>query len=72
MNERIKELSELADDKADEILQMKGEFHPDWHDVRDEIFVRLILEDVIGIYNDDGHQTEYEQDMKVLTHFGME
>jgi len=47
MNERIKELSEQADTMADDYLQMPGEFHPDWHDVRDKFFVELIVKECI-------------------------
>lgn len=47
MNERIKELSEQADNMADDCLQMPGEFHPDWHDVRDKFFVELIVKECI-------------------------
>ena len=42
MNERIKELAKQADEYADTKLQMPGEYHPDWHDVRDEKFAELI------------------------------
>ena len=43
MSERIKELAEQADDFADKKLQMSGEYHPDWHDIRDEKFAELIV-----------------------------
>jgi len=34
-------MSQEADDYADNIL-CKGEFHPDWHDVRDHRFAELV------------------------------
>ena len=35
-NEEIMSAAKEADDYADEYLQSKGEYHPDWHTVRDE------------------------------------
>jgi hypothetical protein len=37
-----------------------------------EKFAELIVRECIRAYNDDGYQTEYEQDLKVLQHFGVE
>jgi len=34
-------------------------------------FAELIVRECIKAYNDDGYQTEYEQDQKVLKHFGV-
>ena len=45
MNERIRQLAELADEYTDNKIQMPGEYHPDWHDVRDEKFVELIVKE---------------------------
>lgn len=45
MNERIKELSEQADNYADEKTQMPGEYHPDWHDIRDIKFTELVIQE---------------------------
>ena len=36
-------ISEKADEYADAKLQSKGEFHPDWHTVRDEYFAEAII-----------------------------
>jgi hypothetical protein len=47
MNERIKQLAEQADEYADTKLQMPGEYHPDWHDVRDEKFAELIVKECV-------------------------
>jgi hypothetical protein len=47
MNERIKQLAEQADDYADNKIQMPGEYHPDWHDIRDEKFAELIIRECI-------------------------
>ena len=40
----IIELADKADAEADKVLNMKGEFHPNWHEVRDEIFATLVAE----------------------------
>ena len=41
-NEEIMSAAEEADDYADGYLQSKGEYHPDWHTVRDERFAAII------------------------------
>ncbi len=46
MNERIRKLAEEADEYADATLS-PGEFHPDWHDVRDARFAILIIAECI-------------------------
>lgn len=43
MHKRIKEFSVIADRFADDTIQMPGEFHPDWHNVRDQKFAELII-----------------------------
>jgi hypothetical protein len=48
MNERIRELAEQADDYADNKIQMPGEYHPDWHDTRDEKFAELIVRECVA------------------------
>jgi hypothetical protein len=65
MNERIKELMEQAGlyDFVIESMGIGEEF---------EKFAELIVRECIRAYNDDGYQTEYEQDLKVLKHFGVE
>ena len=47
MNERLKELAEQADDYTDNKIQMQGEYHPDWHDIRDQKFAELIVSEFI-------------------------
>jgi hypothetical protein len=49
MNERIKELAEQADDYTDNKIQMQGEYHPDWHDIRDQKFAELIVRECCTI-----------------------
>ena len=66
MKERIKELSEQADTMADDYLQMPGEFHPDWHDVRDKFFVELIIRECAKAA---GGVHGYRD---ILEHFGVE
>jgi len=38
-------LAEKADEYADAKIAQPGEFHPDWHKVRDERFAELALEE---------------------------
>jgi len=38
-------LAEKADEYADAKIAQPGEFHPDWHRVRDERFAELVLEE---------------------------
>ena len=45
MNELIKQLAEQADEYTDNKIQMPGEYHPDWHDIRDEKFAKLVAEE---------------------------
>ena len=52
MNERIQELAEQADKFADDTLQMVGEFHPDWHEIRDEKFAELIIRECMDLLED--------------------
>ena len=33
---------EQADEAADRKIKMRGEYHPDWHQVRDEAFAALV------------------------------
>ena len=40
--EDIIEMADKADAEADKVLTMKGEYHPNWHQVRDEIFAKLV------------------------------
>jgi hypothetical protein len=40
--DEIIEMADKADAEADNVLNMKGEYHPNWHDVRDEIFAKLV------------------------------
>ena len=83
MNERIRELAEQADEYADYELQMPGEYHPDWHDIRDEKFAELIVQECAEIcaavaavragYNDaDGRDTAYSCGDQIKEYFGVE
>ena len=58
MNERIRQLAEQADEYADTKLQMPGEYHPDWHDVREEKFAELIVQECVYAveHTNDRHQ----------------
>ncbi len=83
MNERIRELAEQADLFADSKLQMKGEYHPDWHDIRDEKFAELILKDVFNRFGDEILSLHYLEQgccqdsvhllkSKIQEHFGIQ
>ena len=39
-------IGEEADEYADAKLQSKGEFHPDWHTVRDEYFAESLIAEI--------------------------
>jgi hypothetical protein len=73
MNERIKQLAEQADDYADNKIQMPGEYHPDWHDIRDEKFAELIVRECIGIVKQ--RWINPDEDViaeEIKQHFGVE
>jgi hypothetical protein len=40
--EDIIRFGEQADEVADRKIRMRGEFHPEWHEVRDEAFAALV------------------------------
>jgi hypothetical protein len=40
--DEIIEMADKADEEVDKVLNMKGEYHPNWHQVRDEIFAKLV------------------------------
>lgn len=42
--DEIIRMADEADDYADSVIQMPGEYHPDWHTVRDERFAALVAE----------------------------
>jgi len=42
--DEIIEMADKADAEADNVLNMIGEYHPNWHQVRDEIFAKLVAE----------------------------
>ena len=64
MNEPIQKFAEQADLFADSKLQMKGEYHPDWHDIRDEKFAELIVKDCIDL-------VPWMYEAKIKEHFGI-
>jgi hypothetical protein len=40
--EDIIRFGEQADEAADRKIRMRGEYHPDWHEVRDQKFAALV------------------------------
>ena len=73
MNERIKELAEQADEYADNKIQMPGEYHPDWHDIRDEKFAELIVREC-SLVADRAHAEDMGWNIGeiIKEHFGVE
>lgn len=59
MNERIKELAEQADEFADNKTQMPGEYHPDWHDIRDQKFAESIINEIELYIEESEGDTDY-------------
>ena len=45
---------EQADEAADRKIKMRGEYHPDWHQVRDEAFAALVAAKVNETYSPIG------------------
>ena len=72
MNERIKQLAEQADEYADTKLQMPGEYHPDWHDVRDEKFAELIVRECAAQVDWILAERGKTQGDLIKQHFGVE
>ena len=85
MKERIQSLAELADELADNELEMLGEYHPDWHTIRDQKFAELILRECekiiraeIAVADIDGEaERAWEMGMEcgvglMKEHFGVE
>lgn len=83
MNKLIQEFAEQADLFADSKLHMKGEYHPDWHDIRDKKFAELIVRECVGVvenlssgYKDYRNQIEdsFRRDCveEMKQHFGVE
>lgn len=54
----IQELAKKADDEADRLINMPGEYHPDWHDVRDSIFAALVLEEAAKVCDERAMKNE--------------
>jgi hypothetical protein len=65
MNKRIKLLAEQADEYTDNKIQQQGEYHPDWHDIRDQKFAELIVKECCD-------QVRMVDAMEIKRHFGVE
>ena len=48
INKFIEKLGEQADDYTDDKIQMHGEYHPDWHSVRDHKFAELLIKEIVS------------------------
>ena len=71
MNDRIEKLSEQADDYADDYLGTPGEFHPNWHTVRDNKFAELIVLECAYIA-DQNFLLRIPRGQFIKKHFGVE
>ena len=71
MNERIRELGDLADELANEQIDCIGEYHPDWHSVRDQKFAQLIVRECIKQARKDENGLAYEAVGRIAEHFGI-
>lgn len=70
MNKRFNQLAEQADKFADDTLQMVGELHPNWHDVRDQKFAELIVQDCVD-FIDCGESGDPYLAKAMKEYFGM-
>jgi hypothetical protein len=76
MNKLIRLLSDLADEFTDNKIQQPGEYHPDWHDIRDQKFAELIVEQCLNqCYNRGMNDSPYVGQLKaaeyIEEHFGV-
>jgi hypothetical protein len=71
MNTRIQELAEQADDYTDNKIQQPGEYHPDWHDIRDVKFTELIVNESIKVMMANDYHGEWLGE-KIKEHFEVE
>jgi len=71
MNKRIHELAEQADLFADSKLLMKGEFHPDWHDIRDEKFAELIVRECAKLADKESSYPYSSYGLLIREQFGI-
>lgn len=71
MNELIRELAEQADLFADSKLQMKGEYHPDWHDIRDEKFAELIVRECAKLADKESSYPYSSYGLLIKEQFGV-
>ena len=49
MNLDVMKLADWADDYADTKIDQPGEYHPDWHNIRDKYFASLVLQEAACI-----------------------
>jgi hypothetical protein len=77
----IETFSEMADGYADLKTSMPGEYHPDWHTLRDTRFAELVITDVLDILASyrtkvvfyDGIEHNCQHPIHAIkTHFGVE
>ena len=73
MNKRIRQLAEQADEYTDNKIQQPGEYHPDWHDIRDQKFAELIVKECIELNRQELSFSAFARMLdKYDEHFGAE
>jgi hypothetical protein len=79
--ELIETFSEMADGYADLKTSMPGEYHPDWHQIRDTRFLELVVTDVVDIlasyrakvvFHDGVEHNCVHPIVAIKTHFGID
>ena len=55
----LQELAQIADDFADQLSP--GEYHPDWHNVRDAKFAELIVDQLFSKIHIEGSDFYYNK-----------
>jgi hypothetical protein len=71
MNEKIERIADEADLYADNYLSSRGEYHPDWHTVRDRTFAELIIKECLSNMKNCDGDLDFAI-WKTKKHFGVE
>jgi hypothetical protein len=69
MNTLIAKFSDQADEYADNKIQMRGEYHPDWHQIRDTKFAELIVQECAEVAGCNNHVSGFALGDLIQEHF---
>ena len=72
MNELILELADQADVLADNVIQMPGEYHPDYGRVWNEKFAELIVRECVGVADHSNVTGKSIVGQRIKEHFGVD